>query len=82
MRVLHLRGQMTAREDHCSCTGCGLLFASTDAFDAHRVGDHAYLASAERPDGRRCLTEDELAEAGLRLSAAGRWMVRQPSIAG
>lgn len=43
------------------------------AFDKHRVGVHAYDFSLERPDGRRCLAEDEMAEAGMELDRNGRW---------
>lgn len=55
------------------CGACGLDFASLGAFDAHRRGRHAYLADASRPDGRSCLTLDELAEAGLELDPRDRW---------
>lgn len=55
------------------CRACGLDFASVGAFDTHRRGRHAYLADTSRPDGRRCLTLDELASAGLELDQSGRW---------
>ena len=55
------------------CRSCRRAFASVGAFNAHRRGRHAYLAEAARPDGRRCLTLDELADAGLELDTRGRW---------
>jgi len=61
------------------CGVCGLYFAGTSAFDAHRVGVHAFTwreglaLDPPRMDGRRCLELDELATAGLALAARGRW---------
>src|SRR5689334_6862365 len=55
------------------CGVCGADFTSLRSFDAHRVGVHEYLASPERPDGRRCLTPDELRVAGYEQDARGRW---------
>lgn len=69
---------MSAHEDHCTCPSCGLAFVDTDSFDAHRVGEHDYLLSPEHPDGRRCLSEQEMCEAGFGRSTAGRWRSRQP----
>lgn len=43
------------REAACTCTACGLRFATVAAFDAHRAGDYSI-------HGRRCLAP---AEAGL-----------------
>jgi hypothetical protein len=43
------------------------------AFDRHRVGLHAYDFSLDRPDGRRCLSEDEMADADMGLDRNGRW---------
>ncbi len=60
-----------------ACATCGLDFASLSAFDAHRIGTHAYPWSLERPDGRRCLTEDELRARGFTLDTRGRW--RRPT---
>ena len=38
-----------------------------------RVGSHAYRFSEERPDGRRCLSVQEMLERGLRRNSRGRW---------
>jgi hypothetical protein len=64
------------------CTGCGVDFSSVKAFDAHRVGVHAYdfaeglETDPPREDGRRCLDEQEMLEAGLELDTdTGRWCV-------
>lgn len=62
------------------CSPCGLEFASQEAFDAHRVGRHAYLhheglrMDPARPDGRRCLSEQELRDRGWQPNRYGRWV--------
>jgi hypothetical protein len=55
------------------CSACGLDFGGVRAFDLHRVGSHQYDVSTERPDGRRCLTVEEMLERGLYLNPSGRW---------
>lgn len=55
------------------CSSCKLDFASLTAFDLHRVGRQAYLASKEQPDGRRCLAEKEMKALGMTVDAHGRW---------
>ncbi len=63
------------------CVACGLFFAGTSAFDAHRVGKHAYTFSEGlrmepvREDGRRCLHPSEMAEVGMELDTRGRWRI-------
>ena len=47
------------------CTACHQTFAGTRAGDRHRVG--------EFPDGRRCLTADEMLAVGLKLTDRGVW---------
>ena len=42
------------------CRSCGIDFGSVRAFDAHRVGKHAYLYDEVHPDGRRCLPLNEM----------------------
>ncbi len=48
------------------CSGCRENFGSVEAFDAHRVGVHAYTfeeglsLEPARFDGRRCLSVDEM----------------------
>lgn len=61
------------RKIACLCTSCGEDFGGVTAFDLHRVGKHAYLHDAEHPDGRRCLSRDEMVERGLKLDKHGRW---------
>jgi hypothetical protein len=56
------------------CSSCGLDFASVAAFDAHRRGTHAHLGTPDRPDGRRCLTADELVDRGWERDRHGRWV--------
>jgi hypothetical protein len=66
------------------CRECREDFGSVGAFDAHRVGKHAYtflegirMAPAVE-DGRRCLGIDELAEQGWKKDGTGRW--RMPGV--
>ena len=65
------------------CRSCSLDFGSLWAFDAHRVGKHAYTylegLDMDPPceDGRRCLTEPEMTAAGWNRGSSGRW--RTPS---
>lgn len=57
---------MTTRSTRVSkCRRCGLTFISVGTFDKHRVGKH--------PD-RRCLTVDELEDAGWRQNDRGQWV--------
>lgn len=46
--------------NYCLCRSCGLYFGGEYAFSRHRVDF-------------RCLTPEELANAGFRLSARGYW---------
>lgn len=55
------------------CTSCGKDFGGVAAFDAHRVGKHEHNYSGEYPDGRRCLTEDEMLRKGFTLNTRGAW---------
>ena len=56
------------------CRSCREDFGSVAAFDAHRVGKHAYLYSAEHPDGRRCLSIEEIERDPYFVSNdRGRW---------
>jgi hypothetical protein len=55
------------------CRGCGADFTSLRLFDAHRVGAHDYHWSADRPDGRRCLSVDEMRMKSWRIDGRGRW---------
>ena len=63
------------------CCSCRADFASTAAFDRHRVGRHAYLFAEglslvpPREDGRRCLDGDEMAGVGMVLDVRGRWAI-------
>jgi hypothetical protein len=55
------------------CTVCGKDFGGVVAFDAHRVGNYAYDYSPQHPDGRRCLTENEMLEKKFKLNSRGAW---------
>lgn len=60
------------------CRTCGLDFSSVAAFDAHRVGQHAYtyeeglLFDPPRLDGRRCLSRDEMRTRGCAIDSRER----------
>ena len=62
------------------CTSCRRDFAAVRAFDAHRVGKHAYTYSEglklnpPREDGRRCLHQTEMVERGFAEDTRGRWV--------
>lgn len=56
---------MQLRGDRNQCTGCGLYFNSSHAFEKHRVGDHGV--------NRRCLNPDEMLSKGMVLGADGFW---------
>ena len=68
------------------CGACGLDFGSVKAFDAHRVGVHEYTFEQgmamipPRHNGRRCLTEDEIAtseQPRFARNAYGRWSLSE-----
>ena len=67
------------------CRACGKDFGSTSAFDAHRVGKHAYTLTEglridpPADDGRRCLATDELAAKGWKPDARNRWRRAGPT---
>jgi hypothetical protein len=56
------------RDDRNECPTCGALFESSDAFDAHRIGN---FATPSKPNTRRCLTAQEMHDAGFRPNRAG-----------
>jgi hypothetical protein len=58
------------------CRSCGEDFGSVRAFDTHRLGRHEYLYSDDQPDGRRCLSIEELSVKGFVKNSADRWSLR------
>ena len=64
------------------CDSCHKDFGSVSAFDAHRVGKHAYTYSEGvhmdpvREDGRRCLDTEELTEMGWKCDNNNRWRTK------
>ena len=63
--------------DHNQCPSCGLYFNSTASFDAHRAGKWGTYAKSDGsyiPAERRCLTEQEMREKGMSVSASGWWI--------
>jgi hypothetical protein len=63
------------------CRSCGCDFASVAAFDRHRTGVYVYTHAEglelvpSRDDGRRCLDDDEMLEAGMAPDVRGRWTI-------
>ena len=63
------------------CRSCKTDFASVTAFDRHRTGVHEYLFAdgllmePHREDGRRCLSPNEMLEAGMEVDDWGRWRI-------
>jgi hypothetical protein len=61
------------------CRACGEDFGSVNAFDAHRVGTHAYTSTGgltmtpPRDDGRRCLAVWEMETRGFVRNAREAW---------
>ena len=55
------------------CTVCGNDFGGERTFEMHKVGKHDYLYDKEHPDGRRCLTDEEMLGRGMYLNKLGRW---------
>jgi len=53
-------------ERQCKCK-CGLHFTSVHAFDKHRTGTY-------QPNERRCMTTEEMLEAGMVLNRHGYWV--------
>lgn len=61
------------------CSGCGERFRSVGSFDKHRVGSF----TTSRKNKRRCMTREEMIEAGMNPSEKGIWArtVRDTDIA-
>lgn len=63
------------------CRACSQDFAGVEAFDRHRVGEHAFLYSEglkldpPREDGRRCLSSEEMLAMGMEVDPRGRWRI-------
>ena len=53
------------------CLSCHESFTTTRAGDRHRVGQH-HLSTG--PDRRRCLSVEEMYEAGMGQNSRGHWM--------
>jgi hypothetical protein len=70
------------------CWACGEDFGSVKAFDAHRVGKHAYLyaeglkMSPPMEDGRRCLSTQEMEERRWGKNVHGRWTRPEDALRG
>ncbi len=60
--------------NRCQCPTCSDYFNGTQPFAKHRVGQ--YPKSGEHHEARRCLTVQEMKEAGFIRNAAGFWCTR------
>jgi hypothetical protein len=49
----------------CLCRGCGEYFNSVKSFDRQRI---------DYPDGRRCLSSDDMHQRGMTLNRQGFWI--------
>lgn len=53
--------------NRCQCAGCGLYFNSEGAFNKHRTGSFYEKT-------RRCMSVDEMKEAGMAVASSGYWV--------
>lgn len=58
----------------CRCGGCGEVFNSLSAFDAHRVGPYRQWWEPVAAPDRRCLTAEQMAAKGMALNVRGYWV--------
>jgi hypothetical protein len=65
---MRLHPAVTLTGDRNECPSCGALFATSAAFDAHRVGK---FATPSKPSTRPCMTADEMHDAGFRTNRDG-----------
>ena len=69
------------------CRSCEQDFGSVRAFDAHRVGRHAYTFAEgqrmepPRADGRRCLSVAEMEAEGFVRNGRERWSLATDLVA-
>jgi hypothetical protein len=62
-----------------TCTGCGLVFVTTAAFDKHRTGsygkpiEHNGQVIGYTPEMRVCITEEAMAKRGMIKNSKGLW---------
>lgn len=52
---------------NCCCGACGKYFRSVSGFDLHRTGPG---------EARRCLSEEEMREAGMSRNEGGWWITQ------
>lgn len=68
------------------CRSCNTTFVSLTSFDMHRAGDYEKPIYEVKPNGtttkkivgrapctRRCMTEQEMRDAGMKQDERGRW---------
>lgn len=62
-----------SRRHFTQCAACGEYFSGTTMFDRHRAGDHEQEWSPKHPEGRRCLSTDEMSLCGWQLHPSKGW---------
>jgi hypothetical protein len=67
MPRIHPEIKLTGERNECPT--CGELFNSNGAFDAHRRGKFG----TSGPEGRRCLTADQMSAKGMVKTSRGFW---------
>ncbi|AJW52816.1 hypothetical protein AMS56_13025 [Burkholderia pseudomallei] len=78
-----MRRGVRQSNDNNICPTCGERFRSSRAFDMHRTGEYGRVG----PDGRylsaqrRCLTVNEMREAGMLRNTRGLWITKAFGIA-
>jgi hypothetical protein len=65
---MRIHPEVKLRGDRNECPTCGALFDTSEAFDAHRVGN---FATRSKPNTRRCLSATEMHYAGFRQNRDG-----------
>jgi hypothetical protein len=61
------------------CGECNKNFRSTSAFDRHRVGEHGPEHGQRWGTRRRCLSEEEMLQAGMQMQQNTRtWASQGP----
>ncbi len=55
------------------CATCGFDFGGIRAFDMHRVGTYEHPYDDQHPEGRRCLSAEEMLAQGMYINSYGRW---------
>jgi hypothetical protein len=74
---------MRQSNDNNICPTCGERFRSSRSFDMHRTGEYGRIGPNGQylPAQRRCLTADEMREAGMLRNKRRLWITKAFGIA-